>query len=186
MPNLTQREMRTIRLAGAFIAIYLLCFFGLKLWKGLENRREQYQQMVWDAQRLRRDLQPYENRLLLAQKLKETFRIDPAKLSRATLVADASAAIQREARNGGVQLGPIRETTGRSAGKELAAMQIEANGPVAAVMGLLPKLEKLGYPLVVESVQINSEPAKQGVLKINLTISILDYEAWKAEEVPHA
>ena len=95
MPALTQREKRTVRLAGLAIAIYLVLFFGLRVWKHLEAGRAEYQQLQVDARRLKRDLQPYENRILLVQKLKENFRMNPRKLSRSSLVAEASAAIQK-------------------------------------------------------------------------------------------
>ena len=185
MPTLTTREKRTVRLAGAAIAVYLVLFFGLRGWKNLEARRSEYQQLQTDALRLKRELQPYENRVLLAQKLKETFRMDLQKLSKATLVAEASAAIQKAAGSGGVQLGPVRESPARASAKELASMQIEGTGAVPAVMTLLHRLETLGYPLVVDSVQISPD-AKPGMIKINLTIVILDFEQWKGEEVPRA
>src|SRR5436190_10666290 len=97
MANLTDREKRSVRLAAVGIAIYLALFFGARGWKSLEAKRSEYQQLSVDAQRLKRDLQPYENRILLAQKLKENFRMDPEKLSRASVVAEASAAIQKAA-----------------------------------------------------------------------------------------
>src|SRR5207253_7118909 len=53
------------------------------------------------AQRLKREIAPYENRVLLTEKLKEGFHLDPQKLSRTSLVSDASAAIQRAAGTGG-------------------------------------------------------------------------------------
>src|SRR5439155_16570969 len=106
MATLTDREKRSVRMAAIAIAIYLVLFFGLRLWKSLEAARLDYQVMLMDAQRLRRELRPYENRVLLAQKLKENFHIEPHKLSRSTVVAEASAAIQKAASSGGVQLGP--------------------------------------------------------------------------------
>jgi len=100
-------------------------------------------------------------------------------------VADASAAIQKAAQSGKVQLGPIRETPGRSSAKELASIQLEGVGPVPAIMGFLHQLGSLGYPLVVDAVQLTPEN-KPGSLKMNLTIVILDFEQWKKDEVPNA
>jgi len=186
MPALTQRDQRTLRIAGAAIAVYLVLFFGLRLWKSLEARRTAYQQLIVDAQRLRRDLQPYENRVLLTDKLKETYHLNPAKLSRASVVAEASAAIQKAAAGGQVQLGPIRESTARPSAKELASIQLEGVGPAPAITALLHRLEVLGYPLVVDSIQINAEPTKPGMVKLSLIIAILDFDQWKSEGVPHA
>jgi hypothetical protein len=186
MPTLTQREQRTIRIAGTGLAIYLVLFFGYLAWKRLEGRRATYQALVLEAQALKRDLVPYENRVLLTQKLKDSFHLEPRKLSRSTVVAEASAAIQNAAKSGGIQVGSIRESPARTSAKELASMQFEGVGPVPAIMTLLHRLEILGYPLVVDSVQINADPAKPGMVKLNLTIVILDFEQWKEPEVPRA
>jgi hypothetical protein len=185
MLNISQRDKRTLRIAGIGIAIYLVLFFGLNGWKRLEAKRSEYRDLVTRAQRLKREVQPYENRVLLAQKLKQTFKMDPAALARLTLVADASAAIQKAAQSGKVQLGPIRESPGRGSGKELTSIQLEGTGPVPAIMGFLHKLESLGYPLVVDAVQLTPEN-KPGSVKMNLTIVILDFEQWKKEEAPNA
>jgi hypothetical protein len=185
MTPLTQRDKRTLRLASIGIAIYLVLFFGWRGWKQLETKRDEYHQLLTEAQRLKLELQPYENKVLLAQKLKDTFHMDPQKLSKASLVAEASAAIQKAATSGGIQVGPIHESSARSSAKELASMQLEGTGPVPAVMGLLYQLQSLGYPLIVESVQMNPD-TKPGMLKIHLTIVILNFEQWKTEEVPRA
>ncbi|MEO8428209.1 MAG: hypothetical protein ABI651_13950 [Verrucomicrobiota bacterium] len=186
MAALSDRERRTIRIGGTAIAIYLVLFFGLRAWKALETRRSDYQKLVKDAQSLREEFRPYENRALLVEKLRETFRIDPPKLSKATIVAEASAAIQKTATTGGVQLGPIRESAARPSAKELASMQLEGSGPVAALLTFLHRLETLGYPLILDSVQISSDPTRPGMIKLNLTIIILDFEQWKNEGTHNA
>lgn len=183
---MTTREKRTVRIAGTAIAIYLVLFFGLRVWKNLESRRENYQRLVRDAGRLRREIEPYERRNADVAKLKETFRIDPLKLSRTTLVADASAAIQKAAQAAGVQLGPIRETAARATAREMTSVQLEGLGPVPAILGLLHRFETLGYPLVFDSIQLSSDPTKPGMLKLNLTIVILDFEQWKNEDLRNA
>jgi hypothetical protein len=173
-------------MAAIGVTVYLFLFFGLSGWQKLETRRSEYRQLRLDAQRLRRELRPYENRVLLAEKLREKFHLDPKHLSRASLVAEASAAIQKAAGDGGIQVGPIRESSARSSAKELASMQLEGIGPVTAVMTLLHRLETLGYPLILDSVLITPDASKPGMVKINLTIVILDFEQWKTEEMPNA
>jgi hypothetical protein len=185
MSQLTTREKRLLRCGGIAIAIYLVVFGGFKAWRHLEARRAHYDQMVTDATRIRRQIRPYENRVLLAEKLKESSRINPQKLSRRTVVADASAAIQKEAKDRKVQFGPIRETVARSAGKELASMQLEGTGPVAGVMELLHRLPNLGYPVIVDAVQLNPE-SKPGIVKVSVTVVILDFDQWKTPEAPRA
>src|ERR1043165_8216724 len=128
MTSLTPREKRTVRLGAMALAIYLVAFIGWRGWKHLETRRSEYQELLREAQRHKRELQPYENRVLLAQKLKDTFHIEPQKLSKASLVADASSAIQKAAGSDGIKLGPIRESAARPSAKELASMQLEGGG----------------------------------------------------------
>ena len=179
MVHLTDREKRTLRIAAVVMAIYLVLFFALRVWRQLESRRSHYQHLVAEAQQLQRELRPYQDKISLALTLKEYFHIDPAKLSSASLVAQASAAIQTAARMGGVQIGPIRESPARASSRELTSMQLEGVGPVPAAMSLLHRLQTLGYPLIVDSVQLNSEPSKPGLVKLNLTIVILDFDQWK-------
>ena len=186
MATLSEHDQRILRIGGIAIALYLILFFRLRIWKNLESRRTAYQQLIVDAQRVKRDLQPYENRMLLTEKLEETYKLNPAKLSRASVVAEASAAIQKAAASGQVQLGPIRESAARPSAKELTSMQLEGVGPAPAIVALLHRLEVLGFPLVVDSIQINAEPAKPGTVKLSLIITILDFEQWKSGEVPHA
>jgi len=185
MRTLTDHEKRTIRFAVVGISIYLVLFGGLRCWKYLENKRADYQRLVQEATGLRQEVRPYEDKVLLVKKLMESLRIDPAKLSRASVVGAASDAIQKAAATGGLKLGPIRESPARASTKELASMQLEGSGPVPAVTTFLHRLENLGYPMIVDSVQLSPEP-RPGMLKLNLTIIILDFDQWKKEEVPNA
>ena len=185
MRALTNHEKRTIRFAAVGISIYLLLFGGVRCWKYLEKKHADYQQLVKQASGLRQEVLPYENKVLLVKKLMESMRVDPAKLSRASVVGSASSAIQKAAATGGLKLGPIRESPARPSTKELASMQLEGAGPVPAVTAFLHRLDTLGFPLIVDSVQLSPEP-RPGMLKLNLTIIILDFDQWKKEEVPNA
>ena len=185
MRTLTHSEKRTIRFGAVAVAVILLCFGGLKVWAFFAKRRSDYQQLVQQAEALKQEVRLYEDRIVVVKKLMEGFHMDPARLSRVSVVADASAAIQKAAMGGGVQLGPVRESPARPSSKELASMQVEGTGPVPAVMGLLSRLESVGFPLIIDSVQLTPD-ARPGQLKMNLTILILDFEQWKKEEAPHA
>ena len=101
-------------------------------------------------------------------------------------MAEASAAIQKAGQGGGIQFAQIRESPGRASAKELGSMQLEGMGPLPAVMGLLHRLGSLGYPLILDSVQINPINQPPGMVKLNLTVIILDFEQWKNVEAPNA
>jgi hypothetical protein len=115
----------------------------------------------------------------------EEFHLDPAKLSRETIVGEASSAIQKAAMGSGVAVGTVRESASRGSSDELATMQFEGSGPVAAVTGLLNRMQSLGYPLMIDSVQFTADN-RPGMIKVSLTIIILNFEKWKNPEAAHA
>ena len=78
----------------------------------------------------------------------------------------------------------MRESPARASNRELTSIQIEASGPVSSVMTLLHKLPTLGYPLIVDTVQLTPE-SKPGNIKLSLNIIILDAEQWLKEAVPN-
>ncbi|HVY72405.1 MAG TPA: hypothetical protein VHH73_20890 [Verrucomicrobiae bacterium] len=178
MKALNDREKRTVRLATIGISVYLVLFFGMRVWKALDGRRASYQQMVRDAELAKAEILPYEARAIGLKKLMDDFHLDPSRLTRATVVAEASAAIQKAAVSGGIQVGPVRETPGQSTGKDVATIQLEGAGPIPAVMAFLHRFESLGYPLVLETISLNSDP-RPGMIKMSVTITILDFEQWK-------
>jgi hypothetical protein len=186
MRPLSEREKRTVWFGVIGLSVYLLLFCGLQLWKALSRHRAEYLQLLSEAQTLKTKMQLYEDRTATIRKLMEGFQMDPAKLSRTTVVAQASAAVQNAARTGGVQIGVVREMPGRTSNKELAAIQLEAMGPVPGLLRFLHQMESVGYPLVIESCQIGSDPAKPGPLKMSLVIMILDFDQWKKKEAPNA
>src|SRR5205814_5630243 len=186
MPTLSERDKRTVRIAALGITVYLAVFFGARVWRFFDQSRRDYVQLVQEATMLKRHLEPYADKVLAVQKLMDQFHLDPAKLSRAAVVADASAAIQRAAMAGAVQLGPVRETPARSSNKELAQIQLEGTGQTSAVLGFLSRLESIGFPVIVDAVQMNTDNTRPGNVKVTLTIVILDFEQWKKEEAPNA
>lgn len=185
MRPLTQQEKRTVRWATIGIAIYLVLFCGFQVWKTLEKRRMEYRQLVTDAKDLRVKLQSYQDKASVIERMMEDYHLDPGRLSPETVVAEASSAIQKAAASGGIQVGPVRESAARGTGDEIASMQFEGSGPVPAVTGLLNRLQTLGYPLLIDSVQITPDN-RPGFVKLSLTIVILNFEKWKNPEAVHA
>ena len=182
---MTPREKRTVRLATIAVSIYLVLFAGYQGWKIGSQKRAEYNQLVTKARDLKDEVRRYDGKIAVVKKLMENSHMDPAKLTKASVVAEASSAIQKAAMGGGFQIGPIRESPTRSTGKELATIQFEGSGPTKSAVGLLHRLETLGYPLIVDSAQFSSDPMRPGNLKLKLTVIILDFEQWKKEEPPH-
>src|SRR3954451_2415809 len=154
------------------------------MWKKGASGRDDYLTLVRKAEKLQEEVRGLENRALLFDKLSELYAFDPAKIKKETLVADASAAIQGAAQQGGIQLGPFRESPARSTGRELTTIQVEGSGPVSSALGLLHKIRTIGYPLLIDSVQITPAQGRPGQVKVNVTITILNYDQFK--EGPNA
>lgn len=186
MRTLNPQEKRTIRVAGTVLALGLLLLGGQKAWKWLAQQRAGYRQQLKEIQAVRDEIKPYSAKIEVLTNLMQRFKLDPAKLSKPNIVAGASAAMQQAATSGGIQLGPIKETPPRATSKELTTMQVEGSGQVTSIVTFLYRLESLGYPLIVDSVQLTPEAQKPGMVKMSLTITILDFEQWKKEETPNA
>jgi hypothetical protein len=174
--NLNEREKRLVRFAAIGIGVYLALFGGFEIWKSLDTGREDYRQLGEEADALRQKTLPYQEKVPLVQKMMDDFHMDPARLKRETVVSDASAAIQKAAKSGGLQLGPIRESPAQGSGMALAAVQLESSGQIPAVLNFLAGLNTIGYPLVVDSVQFTPDNTRPGQIKMSLTILILDFD----------
>ncbi len=186
MRTLSPSEKRTIRYAVIGLAIFLAAFGGIKLWSFFAHRRADFLQMVGEARQLRRQTGLEAEQAVMVKKLMDEFHLDPALLKTNSAVAEASAAIQKAATTGGVKPGTIRESPGKPSDKSLATIQFEGAGPVAGVISLLHRLPLLGYPLLIDSLQITADPARPDQVKLNLTIIVLDFEQWKNMEAHHA
>jgi len=185
--QLTLSEKRTIRIAAVCVTLYLALFYGPAARNHLLARRAEYERLVQQARDLRDVIKPYQEKIATATNLMDRFRMDPVKLNRSSVVAEASAAIQQAAAAGMVNVGPIEETAGRPSAREAGSIRFEGSGPIAAVMGLLHSLDHIGFPVVIDTVQFSSDPRMPNGLKVNLTLVVLDFDAWKPkEEKPHA
>src|SRR5437762_13818192 len=104
---MTDRDKKTVRIAGIGVLIYLVAFGGFKLWRNGGSNRDDYQMLLKRAEQLQAEVRMQENKVLLFEKLSDLYKFDPKKVKKETLVADASAAIQSAAQQGGIQLGPF-------------------------------------------------------------------------------
>ena len=181
MRPLIDREKRLVRFAVAGIAVYLALFYGLGFFG---KRHAEFNRLVNEANALRQQLRPYQDKVVAVKKLMDEFHLDPVKMKKETVVSDASAAIQNAAKSGGLQLGPIRESPSHGSGKALATVQLEAAGQVPSALKFLAGLNHLGFPVVVDSVQFTADNSRPGQVKMNLTIILLDFDQQKG--VPHA
>ncbi|HRI14320.1 MAG TPA: hypothetical protein PLX89_15105 [Verrucomicrobiota bacterium] len=185
-PTLTDRDRRTLRLAALGLGLYLALFFGWKALSFLGQRHAEYARLRREAASLRLKFELYDARVARLKKLMESFQMDPAQLSKTTLVADASAALQQAAMQGRLQLGPIRETLTRGSERELGTIRLEAAGQVPDLMAFLYRIRSLGFPLIIDSLQFGPEPRRPGTIKVTLGLILLNYDRWDEKEVPNA
>jgi hypothetical protein len=179
---LTPKEKRTIRIAAVCIIIYLALWYGPAARTYFTSRREAYDKLVQQARELRAVIKPYEEKVQTATNLMDRFHMDPASLKRSSVMAEASAAIQKAAASEGVGVGPIRETPGRPSAKEAGSIQFEGSGPIASVMSFLHHMDRVGFPVVIDTLQLSSDPRMPNGLKVSMTIVVLDFDAWKPKE----
>ena len=177
MRQITEREKRTLRYGAIGITLYLILFS----WGHFKESRAEYAQVLKEVESLQQEVRLYEDKAAALKQRMVDFRMDPGKLSSSSLVAETSAALQKAALARGIQVGPVREFPGRSTARELASLRIEGVGPVGAIFTFLHQLESIGSPVVVESVQMDPNPAQPGTLKFNLNFIILDFEQWKKQ-----
>lgn len=186
MKQLTPSEHRTLRLGAIALAVYLTAFFGLKWLKSAEAVRNDYARLQRNAASLRSEVERYNVRAERLDKLMLRLQLDPGTLRTNTVVGEASAALQRAAQSQGLQVGSVRESLNRASEREIGSIQFDASGPAPAVLGFLARINQLGIPVLVESVQCSSNPRGPGQLKLLLNVLILDFDQWKAREVTRA
>ena len=182
MMQLSDSDKKTLRLGAIVIAVYLVLFYGGMGTKKLRARQTDYKKLVQQSEQLRIDLMKYETDMLKLAKLKKSFQFDPLMEGQETLVSEVSAAIQKSAQMNGVKLSMVNETGARPSASIRASMRLEGEGPMQGVIKFLDGLDRLGFPITVDSVQLNANPRSPGGLKINLEALILDFNAFKPEE----
>lgn len=185
-PEITTRDRRTIRYAGMGLSAYLLLFGGWKTLQVLGQKRAAYLELRRQAAEQKARIDLYSSRVVRLHRLMDSAHLDPAQISKPKLVGRASAAIQQVAMQGGLLMGPIRETLARGSERELGGIQLEATGQVTALTTFLHRLGSLGFPIVLDTVQFSSDPMRPGMLKISISLILLDYDQWDTREVPHA
>ena len=180
--SLSERDRRLIRFTVIGVGIYLLLFFGFKGWRSAEKSLVNYQQLVSEAEAIADRVRPYENRALLIEKLRSQLKFAATEREPEVLIAEASAAIQGAARESGVKVGSIRESVGRVSAKELASMQIECAGTVGSLVAFLHRFNTMDVPVIVDSIQLTTDPKKPGALRWVLAVVIANPAAWKKTE----
>lgn len=184
--QLSPRDQRTLRWAAIGIGAYLVLFFGIQGLRALEKKRSDYLRLKLEAQNLNQEFKPYEVKAEVLAKLKLNYRMQPSQLNSSTLVADTSAAIQSMATSHQVLLGPMRESPPRPGARELAAIQLEGVGKVPDILSFLYLVPRLGFPVLIDSIQFTPDTTRPGMLKVSLSLVIVDYNQWVKEEVRNA
>lgn len=185
-PSITERDRKTIRYASIGLGIYITLFGGWQVMRFLGRRHAEYGQLLRESANLKNKFELYDARVIRLRRLMESFQMDPAQLTNTTLVARATAAIQQSAAQGGLQLGPIRESLSRASERELGTIQLEVTGQVPAIMSFAHRLRSLGFPVVIDTLNLSSDAKAPGQVKLSLSLILLNYEQWDAKEIPNA
>ncbi len=186
MKSLSSSERRTLRLGSIALALYLVAFFGVKWARAANAIRTDHLQLSRTATSLKAEVERYQIRAERLGRLMNRLQIDPSTLRTNTVVGETSAALQKAAQAQGLQVGSIRESPSRSTERELGSIQFDATGPTQAVLAFLARLDSLGVPVVIDSIQCSGNPRGPGQLKIQLQVIILDLDQWKPKEPTRA
>ena len=182
MRTLTPREKRTVQIAAILLGVYLALFYGTGIWRSLESARVEYRGLQASTESLNLKILRAQKKAKRFARLGQTWGIHGDRLEGSTIVTEAREAIERAAKECGVGLGASKETPGRSSSRALRVFQIEGVGKTEAVMGFLHKLRTLGYPLVIDRLNIDTKKMKPGQVRLALSVAILNFKAWKAAE----
>jgi hypothetical protein len=187
MRALSEREKRTVRFGAILVAGYLAVFYGSKGIRVLEEKRAEYRSRVLEAEDLKVSVLRETRKGVELRKLRESLRVRPEELRQETVVGDASAAIGKAAQAAGIQLGPTKETRATAArATEIGSIGIEGQGSIASAIGFIHGLREIGFPIIVDSVQLKTSPGGVGQVAISMNILVLDYAAWKPTEKSRA
>jgi hypothetical protein len=187
MRTLSEREKRTIRIGAVLVAGYLAIFYGSKGVRILEEKLAAYRSRVQEADDLKVAVLRETNKGVALRKLRESLRVRPEELREETVVGDASAAIGKAAQAAGIQLGPTKETRASAArAMEIASIGIEGQGSISSAIGFIHGLREIGFPIMMDSVQLKASPGGVGQVAISMNIVVLNYAAWQPPEKSRA
>ena len=179
MGRLTDRDRRTIKLAGFGLLAYLVLFYGVSTWRYLESCLADHELLRLEASEVGLEVTAELKKWKRFRALREKWTIDLDSLDPKTVVSAAFDAIQTAAGKCGVGLGATQEIARRANAKELRVFQLQGSGATDSVMKFLHNLPRLGYPLVVDRLQVKGVPKKPGMLSVTLSVAILNFEAWQ-------
>lgn len=172
---MNDKEKKLIKFTAIGLTIYLLAFYGKDYLGAFEKKLDDFKKKEKTIVNHRTKLVPYSSRVLMLEKLRKKLNIDVRRLSSNELVGQTSQAIQQSAKQSGIKIGPLRESSGRST----SSLRFEANGKYDGMVKFLRSIGTSGYPIMIESMQVNLDPSKKGNVKISLSIGIIDFANWK-------
>lgn len=179
MRSLQPREKRTVRLAVVILGIYLLGFYGLRLWRHIEAKRVEFGELRFKLSQLEREVRQEEEKRRSVERLKKSLALDLEKLSEDTVVAETLAAIQEAARTHTVNLGTSKEAQENPSSRELAIFQLEGNGSLDGVSKFLHTLGHLGYPLIIDHLTLKPMGKEPGHVRLTLRVALVNFKGWK-------
>ncbi len=184
MRALNEREKRTVRIAIAFVLIYLPLSFGPRLWRSLKAVEDERNVLAETATGLKSQLQREWIKQEKTVKLRESLGIELAKLNDATLVAEATEAIYATAKASGVGIGGWRESPSGGRGRELSTLHLDCGGSIEGFVKFVHGVEHLGYPLSIDRLNVKVNEKSPGKASFSLSIVVYSVDAAKRPPTP--
>lgn len=173
---MTQSEKKLVQITAIGLGLYLVFFFGAGSLKKYENQLAEHHKKQRTIRDLNLKLKPYGNRVLLLEKLRKEMNLEVRFLDIPDFGALASEAIQRCARSHSVNIGPFRESTAATG----TSIRFEASGQGASIHKFIKGVTTSGYPVLIESLQVQTMDGKPGQLKLSINLLVLNFKSWKS------
>jgi len=181
LKSLSDREKRTIRIAGIALGAYLVLFTAHKVHSALEGERRAYDTLRQEADTLRIRLLKETRKRARLQGLRDHWKLGVDRLALDTVVGDARVAIEKAARACRVGLGFAREAPGRARAHVLAVFQLSGSGKTDAVAKFFDQISRTGYPVLLDTIHLKAMKAPE-MVTFSFSVSLVDYVNWTAPE----
>ncbi len=179
MAKLNAREQRIVKWALVLVPLYLLLFYGLAGVRALEEQRKEFGNIQLEAEEVELRITKEAKKYKRLKRMREEWSLHLKELNTATLVTSAREAVQSAASKCGVGLGNSQEMGRGNNNDLLRVIQMQGSGKTEAVLRFLYLCPRLGYPLLLDNLQIKGVPGKPGRLTLTFSLAIVNTDRWK-------
>ncbi len=162
---MTDRDKKALKILGAFIAAYIVLFWGGPLVDALSAGSEEFEEKQAQFEPLKKKLDKCESWHVKVQKLQKETRVEISTESKDKQKDDFVKAIENLCGKSGVKYSRMRPRDIRSASKEkrMKAFQFDCAAPFPNLVKFVKGIEELTLPVVIDKMTFSeSSKSKKG------------------------